>query len=295
MAVGVEVALGRRLAPQGVGLVGQADVQGVAVELGVHGHGGDAHLAAGADDPDGDLGAVGDQDLVEHAQPFGQRSGRATTLARPEGGCHVRRHRRVDALVAPGPPGTRFTVRRFAEIDSTNRYLLEQAAAGAADGAVAVAVQQAGRGRLGRRWEAPPGANLSCRCCCGPVSIPATSTCARRRWPWPPRMPARWRPGWRRTSSGPTTWWWGSASWAASWPRRARFPARGGGGGLGLNVRWPGPGRCRTAAGGDRTAGARPGASDRRGAALASLARRPAPRRPRRACSTPCWWPWSPG
>jgi BirA family biotin operon repressor/biotin-[acetyl-CoA-carboxylase] ligase len=59
-------------------------------------------------------------------------------------------------------PGTRFTdIRRFSSIDSTNRYLLEQARAGAVDGTVAVASHQtAGRGRLGRTWEAPPGSNL---------------------------------------------------------------------------------------------------------------------------------------
>jgi BirA family transcriptional regulator, biotin operon repressor / biotin---[acetyl-CoA-carboxylase] ligase len=59
-------------------------------------------------------------------------------------------------------PGTRFTdIRRFDTIDSTNRYLLEEARAGAPDGVVAVAEHQsAGRGRLGRRWEAPAGANL---------------------------------------------------------------------------------------------------------------------------------------
>jgi len=52
-------------------------------------------------------------------------------------------------------------VRRFASIDSTNRYLLDEARAGAPEGVVAVADHQtAGRGRLGRSWEAPPGANL---------------------------------------------------------------------------------------------------------------------------------------
>ncbi|MGQ0825229.1 MAG: biotin--[acetyl-CoA-carboxylase] ligase [Actinomycetota bacterium] len=52
-------------------------------------------------------------------------------------------------------------VRRFAEIDSTNRYLLDAARAGAADGIVAVAdAQTAGRGRLDRAWVAPPGASL---------------------------------------------------------------------------------------------------------------------------------------
>ena len=59
-------------------------------------------------------------------------------------------------------PGSRFTdVRRFESVDSTNRYLLDEARSGAPEGVVAVAAHQtAGRGRLGRRWEAPPGANL---------------------------------------------------------------------------------------------------------------------------------------
>jgi BirA family biotin operon repressor/biotin-[acetyl-CoA-carboxylase] ligase len=52
-------------------------------------------------------------------------------------------------------------VRRFAEIDSTNTYLKAQARTGALDGTVAVADHQtAGRGRLDRTWEAPPGASL---------------------------------------------------------------------------------------------------------------------------------------
>jgi BirA family transcriptional regulator, biotin operon repressor / biotin---[acetyl-CoA-carboxylase] ligase len=55
----------------------------------------------------------------------------------------------------------RFRVRHFADLDSTNAYLLVQAAAGEPDGLVAVADHQtAGRGRLGRRWEAPPGSSL---------------------------------------------------------------------------------------------------------------------------------------
>lgn len=52
-------------------------------------------------------------------------------------------------------------IRRFDEIDSTNRYLMAQARAGAPEGVVAVAdVQTAGRGRLGRQWTAPPGSSL---------------------------------------------------------------------------------------------------------------------------------------
>ena len=54
-----------------------------------------------------------------------------------------------------------FDVRRFETIDSTNTWVLAQARAGAPEGLVAVADHQtAGRGRLGRVWEAPAGANL---------------------------------------------------------------------------------------------------------------------------------------
>ena len=54
--------------------------------------------------------------------------------------------------------GTRFgDVRWFDTIDSTNRYVLDQARSGAPEGAVAVAEHQtAGRGRMGRSWVAPP-------------------------------------------------------------------------------------------------------------------------------------------
>ena len=52
-------------------------------------------------------------------------------------------------------------VRWFDSLDSTNRYLLDEARRGAPEGLVAVAdVQTAGRGRRGRGWMAPPGASL---------------------------------------------------------------------------------------------------------------------------------------
>jgi BirA family biotin operon repressor/biotin-[acetyl-CoA-carboxylase] ligase len=52
-------------------------------------------------------------------------------------------------------------IRRFASIDSTNRYLMDEARAGAPERLVAVADHQtAGRGRLGRTWEAAPGSAL---------------------------------------------------------------------------------------------------------------------------------------
>jgi BirA family biotin operon repressor/biotin-[acetyl-CoA-carboxylase] ligase len=55
----------------------------------------------------------------------------------------------------------RWAVHHFTSIDSTNRYVLDEARRGAAAGLVAVADHQtAGRGRLGRRWEAAPGSAL---------------------------------------------------------------------------------------------------------------------------------------
>lgn len=55
----------------------------------------------------------------------------------------------------------RFIVQVVEETGSTNADLLAAAAAGAPDGTVLRALHQtAGRGRLDRVWEAPPGANL---------------------------------------------------------------------------------------------------------------------------------------
>jgi BirA family biotin operon repressor/biotin-[acetyl-CoA-carboxylase] ligase len=54
-----------------------------------------------------------------------------------------------------------WAVRRFETIDSTNRWVLEESRAGAPEGLVAVAEhQEAGRGRRGRSWDAPPGSSL---------------------------------------------------------------------------------------------------------------------------------------
>jgi len=57
---------------------------------------------------------------------------------------------------------TRFgDVRWVPSIDSTNRHLLQEARAGAAEGTVVVADHQgSGRGRLDRTWVAPPGSSL---------------------------------------------------------------------------------------------------------------------------------------
>ena len=67
-------------------------------------------------------------------------------------------------MPTPGQPDGegRFTdVRRVAETGSTNTDLLELARAGGPEGIVLVADHQtAGRGRLGRSWQAPPGSSL---------------------------------------------------------------------------------------------------------------------------------------
>ena len=71
--------------------------------------------------------------------------------------------------------GTRFgDVRVVAETGSTNADVLALAAAGAPEGVVVVADHQtAGRGRLDRRWEAPPGASLLLSVLTRPVTGPS--------------------------------------------------------------------------------------------------------------------------
>jgi BirA family transcriptional regulator, biotin operon repressor / biotin---[acetyl-CoA-carboxylase] ligase len=64
-------------------------------------------------------------------------------------------------------------LRRFTSLGSTNAYLLEEARGGAPEGVVVVADHQTeGRGRLGRRWEAPPGASLLASVLLRPVLDP---------------------------------------------------------------------------------------------------------------------------
>lgn len=61
----------------------------------------------------------------------------------------------------PAPAPGRWEIRRLAEVDSTNRVVLDEARAGAPEGLVVVADHQtAGHGRLDRRWDAPAGSSL---------------------------------------------------------------------------------------------------------------------------------------
>jgi len=148
-------------------------------------------------------------------------------------------------------------IRRFAEIDSTNTYVLDQARARAAEGLVAVAEHQtAGRGRLDRRWESPPGANLlasvllrpACEAddlhlCSGAVALAAADACAEvagiePALKWPNDLLV-------------------AGSKLAGVLAEAEFDGsrlRGVVVGIGLNVAWPGPaeagGTCLDDAGG---------------------------------------------
>jgi BirA family biotin operon repressor/biotin-[acetyl-CoA-carboxylase] ligase len=64
-------------------------------------------------------------------------------------------------------------VRWFDSLDSTNRYVLDEARRGAPEGLVAVAdFQTAGRGRRGRGWVAPPGASLLVSVLLRPALVP---------------------------------------------------------------------------------------------------------------------------
>lgn len=64
--------------------------------------------------------------------------------------------------IESGPPGTiGWRIHYFAELASTQECAAELAAAGAAQGTAVIAeAQTAGRGRMGRRWHSPSGANL---------------------------------------------------------------------------------------------------------------------------------------
>ena len=64
--VAAQIALARRRRPDEHRFVGLAHVRRARVGVGVDGDRRDAQLAAGADDPQRDLAAVGDQDLLEH-------------------------------------------------------------------------------------------------------------------------------------------------------------------------------------------------------------------------------------
>ena len=64
--VDVKIRLARRGRTDGVGVVGLADVQRLAVDIGENDHRLDAHLATGPDDAHGNFATIGDQYSFEH-------------------------------------------------------------------------------------------------------------------------------------------------------------------------------------------------------------------------------------
>ncbi len=63
---GIEVRLRSGRTVEGVRLVGETDVEGVTVEIGIDGDRSHAHFLACPDDPDRDLATVCDENLFEH-------------------------------------------------------------------------------------------------------------------------------------------------------------------------------------------------------------------------------------
>jgi len=76
-----EVAVLRRGRTDADALVGEGDMQAVAVGLGVDGDGGNAHLLAGADDADGDLAAVRNQNFRKHSISISAKENSALTAS----------------------------------------------------------------------------------------------------------------------------------------------------------------------------------------------------------------------
>ncbi len=66
-AVNAQVAFAAGAFADADGFVGQLDVHGVGVRLGIDGDGADVEFLAGADDADGNFPAVGYQNFFKHA------------------------------------------------------------------------------------------------------------------------------------------------------------------------------------------------------------------------------------
>ncbi len=66
-AVDAQVALAAGRFADADGFVGQLDVHGVGIRLGINGHRADVQFLAGADDADGDFSAIGYQNFFKHA------------------------------------------------------------------------------------------------------------------------------------------------------------------------------------------------------------------------------------
>ena len=78
--VDVEIAFARGGGADRVGLVGEADVEGFAIDFAEDGDGTDAEFAAGAEDADCDFSSVGDQDFFEHEGFVATRRGEDSSM-----------------------------------------------------------------------------------------------------------------------------------------------------------------------------------------------------------------------
>lgn len=83
-------------------------------------------------------------------------------------------------LTAHPPPLGGVTIEVLDQVPSTNAVAIERARAGAPEGLVVIADHQsAGRGRLDRTWETPPGTALT-------FSLLLRPTAPTSSWPWLP-------------------------------------------------------------------------------------------------------------
>jgi hypothetical protein len=64
--VHAQVALGSRWGTEKIRLIGQLDMEGLAVGLGVDGYGAKSEVANRPHDANGDLPTIGDEDFAEH-------------------------------------------------------------------------------------------------------------------------------------------------------------------------------------------------------------------------------------
>src|SRR5262245_39104704 len=81
----VEVAVLCRRGANADALVGKAHVHRIRISGGMHGHGRNAELLAGAQDPKRDFAAIGDEDFIEHSSASSW-GGRETATSKDVGG-----------------------------------------------------------------------------------------------------------------------------------------------------------------------------------------------------------------
>lgn len=147
---GIQIRLCRGLSPKCVCLVGESNVEGVAVEFAVDSDGGDAEFTTGANDSYGNFAPVGDEYFRKHVLMTSRmtaQDARSAEIVFPR------------AVAAGARVG--IAVRHVGQTGSTNTDLASEARAGDFASCVLVAdLQTAGRGRRDRVWEAAAAQHL---------------------------------------------------------------------------------------------------------------------------------------